>query len=99
MDRVSGMKLESCVRNPEYLMKYSDIVILAARPLNIREIAQNHVRKDTLIISFMAVLPLSALSSFLTAVFQGRCAAAQKRHQEEGASVSSITELMLLGNW
>ena len=64
MDRVSGMKLESCVRNPEYLMKYSDIVILAARPQNIREIAQNHVRKDTLIISFMAALPLSALSSF-----------------------------------
>ncbi|NLW60938.1 MAG: NAD(P)-binding domain-containing protein [Synergistaceae bacterium] len=64
MDRVSGMKLESSVRDPEYLMKYSDIVILAARPQNIREIAQNHVRKDTLIISFMAALPLSALSSF-----------------------------------
>ena len=64
MDKVSGMKLESCVRDPEYLMKNSDIVILAARPQNIREIAQNHVRKDTLIISFMAALPLSALSSF-----------------------------------
>ena len=64
MDRVSVLKLESCVRDPEYLMKYSDIVILAARPQNIKEIAQNHVRKDTLIISFMAALPLSALSSF-----------------------------------
>ncbi len=64
MDRVSGMKLESCVKDPEYLMKNSDIVILAARPQNIREIAQNHVRKDTLILSFMAALPLSALSSF-----------------------------------
>ena len=64
MDRVSGMKLESCVKDPKYLMKYSDIVILAARPQNIKEIAQNYVRKDTLIISFMAALPLSALSSF-----------------------------------
>ena len=64
MDRVSGMKLESCVRDSEYLMKNSDIVILAARPQNIREIAGNYVRKDTLILSFMAALPLSALSSF-----------------------------------
>jgi len=64
MDRGSGMKLESCVKDPKYLMKYSDIVILAARPQNIKEIAQNYVRKDTLIISFMAALPLSALSSF-----------------------------------
>lgn len=64
IDRVSGMKLESCVRDPEYLMKNSDIIILAARPQNIREIAENYVRKDTLIISFMAALPLSALSSF-----------------------------------
>ena len=64
MDRVSGMKLESSVRDPEYLMKNSDIVILAARPQNIREISENHVRKDTLILSFMAALPLSALSSF-----------------------------------
>ena len=64
MDRVSGMKLESGVKDPKYLMKYSDIVILAARPQNIKEIAQNYVRKDTLIISFMAALPLSALNSF-----------------------------------
>ena len=64
MDRVKGMEMESCVRDPEYLMKNSDIVILAARPQNIREIAQNHVRKDTLILSFMAALPISALSSF-----------------------------------
>lgn len=64
IDRVSGLKLESCVRDPEYLMKNSDIVILAARPQNIREIAENYVRKDTLILSFMAALPLSALSSF-----------------------------------
>jgi len=64
MDRVSGLKLESCVRDSEYLMKNSDIIILAARPQNIREIAQNYVRRDTLILSFMAALPLSALSSF-----------------------------------
>ena len=64
IDRVSGMKLESCVRDSEYLMKNSDIIILAARPQNIREIAENFVRKDTLILSFMAALPLSALSSF-----------------------------------
>ena len=64
MDRVSGLKLESCVRDSEYLMKNSDIIILAARPQNIREIAENYVRKDTLILSFMAALPLSALSSF-----------------------------------
>ncbi len=64
MDRVSGLKLENCVRDSEYLMKNSDIIILAARPQNIREIAENYVRKDTLILSFMAALPLSALSSF-----------------------------------
>ena len=63
-ERVSELKLESCVRSTEYLMNNSDIVILAARPQNIREIAENHVRKDTLILSFMAALPLSALSSF-----------------------------------
>ncbi len=62
--RVSELKLESCVRDTEYLMGNSDIVILAARPQNIREIVENHVRKDTLILSFMAALPLSALSSF-----------------------------------
>ena len=64
MDRVSKLKLESCVRDSEYLMKNSDIIILAARPQNIREIAENYVKKDTLILSFMAALPLSALSSF-----------------------------------
>jgi pyrroline-5-carboxylate reductase len=64
MDRVKGLKLERCVRDSEYLMKNSDIIILAARPQNIREIAENYVRKDTLILSFMAALPLSALSSF-----------------------------------
>ena len=64
MDRVKGMKMENCVRDPEYLMKNSDIIILAARPQNIREITENHVRTDTLILSFMAALPLSALSSF-----------------------------------
>ncbi len=63
-ERVSALKLDGCVRDTEYLMKYSDIVILAARPQNIREISENHVRKDTLILSFMAALPLSALSSF-----------------------------------
>ena len=63
-ERVSDLKLESCVRDTEYLMKNSEVIILAARPQNIREIAQNHVRKDTLILSFMAALPLSALSSF-----------------------------------
>ena len=45
-------------------MKNSDIVILAARPQNIRDIAENYIRKDALILSFMAALPLSALSSF-----------------------------------
>ncbi len=64
MNRVSGLKLESCVRDSEYLMKNYDIIILAARPQNIREIAENYVKKDTLILSFMAALPLSALSSF-----------------------------------
>jgi pyrroline-5-carboxylate reductase len=64
IDRVSVLKLESCVRDTKHLMKNSDIVILAARPQNIREIAENYVRKDTLILSFMAALPLSALSSF-----------------------------------
>ncbi len=63
-ESVSELKLESCVRDTEYLMENSDIVILAARPQNIREIAENHVKKDTLILSFMAALPLSALSSF-----------------------------------
>ena len=64
MDRVKGMKMESCVRDTEYLMKNSDIVILAARPQNIKEIAENCVSKDTLILSFMAALPLKALNSF-----------------------------------
>ena len=63
-DKVLEMKMGNCVRDSEYLMKNSDIIILAARPQNIREIAQNYVRKDTLILSFMAALPLSALSSF-----------------------------------
>ena len=63
-DKVLEMKMGNCVRDSEYLMKNSDIIILAARPQNIREIAENYVRKDTLILSFMAALPLSALSSF-----------------------------------
>ncbi len=64
MDRISALKLERCVRDSEYLMKNSDIVILAARPQNIKEIAENHTRKETLILSFMAALPLLALRSF-----------------------------------
>ena len=64
MDRVSDLKLENCVRDTEYLMKNSDIVILAARPQNIKEIAENCVSKDALILSFMAALPLKALNSF-----------------------------------
>lgn len=63
-DRVSELKLESCVRDTEYLMKSSEVIILAARPQNIKDIAENYIRKDALILSFMAALPLSALSSF-----------------------------------
>ena len=64
MDRVKGMKMESCVRDTEYLMKNSEVIILAARPQNIKDIAENCVSKDTLILSFMAALPLKALNSF-----------------------------------
>ena len=63
-ERVSDLKLESCVRDTEYLMKNSEVIILAARPQNIKEIAENCVSKDTLILSFMAALPLKALNSF-----------------------------------
>lgn len=62
--KISAMGLKSCITDTENLMKYSDIIILAARPQNIGAFAQNHVRKDTLIISFMAALPLSILNSY-----------------------------------
>ena len=62
--KISAMGLKSCITDTESLMKNSDIIILAARPQNIEEFAQNHVKKDALIISFMAALPLSILSSY-----------------------------------
>ncbi len=53
------MKLESCVRN-----RVSDEILrhrhTCTDPRIIREIVQNHVRKDTFIISFMAAPLLSA---------------------------------------
>jgi pyrroline-5-carboxylate reductase len=45
-------------------MKNTDIILLAARPQNIREIAGHPTRKDSLVLSFMAALPLALLSSY-----------------------------------
>ncbi len=63
-EKISMMGLGSCVTDTENLMKNSDIIILAARPQNIKEIAKYRVRKDSLVLSFMAALPLTALSSY-----------------------------------
>ncbi len=62
--KISAMGLKSCITDTENLMKNSDIIILAARPQNIGAFAQNHVKKDALVISFMAALPLTILNSY-----------------------------------
>lgn len=62
--RIENMDLYDCVKDINFLMEESDIVILAARPQNIREIAGNHIKDGALVMSFMAALPLASLRSF-----------------------------------
>lgn len=63
-EKISALGLGSCVTNTDKLMINSDIILLAARPQNIREIAGLRTRKDSHVLSFMAALPLAVLSSY-----------------------------------
>ena len=102
--KISAMRLKSCITNTENLMKNSDIIILAARPQNIGEFAQNHVRKDALIISFMAALPLSILNSYFDcSVSRAMCSGPETISGGRGVCTllpadSSVRDLLKLCN-
>ncbi len=63
----NGMEFGSCVNNTKNLIKNANMIILATRPQNIIEIAKHRntwLWKDYLILSFIAALHLSVLSSY-----------------------------------
>ena len=93
------MKLESCVKDLSIyeILRHRHT---CGRTSEYQEIAQNYVRKDTLIISFMAALPLSALNSFFDcSISRAMCSGPNdigKRHHVLHHGADAARELVTL---
>ncbi|MDD4159544.1 MAG: NAD(P)-binding domain-containing protein [Synergistaceae bacterium] len=86
--RAVDMVVEECLAETVSLMKSADIIILATRPQDLREIADNYVRKDALVISFMAALPLQILKNiFSCSVCRAMCSGPETITAGRGVSV------------
>jgi pyrroline-5-carboxylate reductase len=83
-----NMGVDSCLTETEHLMKNADIIILAARPQDFKAIAENQVREDSLLISFMAALKLNTLKENLNCrVCRAMCSGPETISAGRGAAV------------
>ena len=88
LKRAQKMGIASCLTDTKKLMSKADIIILAAKPQDFAAVSAHSVRKDALVMSFMAAIPLRILEkSFDCHVCRVMCSGPETITSGHGAAV------------